>query len=503
MVIVGGILFWAFLGAWLFLIRPAAPLHRSGVSPLTGGRKLALALLAGGLIGLLGFVMTLCPIWNGEIPAHRNQYEKITEAFLEGRLDFGYEADPRLLEMENPYDAALREELGVEACYDHAFYNGKYYMYFGVVPVFLAFMPYRLITGHALVTWQATFLFTGIFILGLAIYLYWLAKRFFPKLSWGAYLSLLAVISLASTVYEAKYPAMYQTPVACGRMLEIWSLYCFSRAFLRAPEEDFPLGLAALGSLLGALTFGCRPPLAMANLLVIPLLIRFFRGRKISSRTILRLLRSFLPYALVAAGLMWYNAARFGSPFEFGQSYQMTFLDQSAYGSLFSFRSLAKAVPGVFRGLFTALPLHSGFPFLQEGNGAFALCPLLLLSFAFLLPGPRRALRKEGLFGLTASVIPVVLLIVALQIVWSPWLLDRYQSDYVYLLGLGAFCGVGACFSGARRGRLLSFLICLASFGCILLTALVFLIPYNASYTEYDADALMRIWRFISLKALR
>lgn len=503
MLIIGGILFWGFLGTWLFLIRPKSPVHRTPALELTGKRKLFLVLLLAALMALLGVLMPLSPVWNGEIPGQRNQYELITESFLKGRLDFDYEINPELLAMENPYDSELRTALGIDVHWDHAFYHGKYYMYFGVVPVFLAFMPYRLLTGHALLTWHATLLFCSVFLIGFAVYLYWLMKRFFPKISWGAFLSLLTAFSLASLVYEAKYPALYQTPVACGMMLEIWSLYCFSRTFCREEGEDFSLGLALLGALFGALTFGCRPPLAIANLLLIPLLIRFLRGRKITGKTILRLLAAALPYAFVAAGLMWYNAARFDSPFEFGQSYQLTYFDQSAYGSMFTAENLARAPAGIFNSLFVVSIVDTVFPYLRTGNGAFALCPLLLLIFTLSVPASRRLLKKARLGGLCAALAVTVLLIPALQIMWSPWLLDRYQSDYVYLLSIGAFCGAGACFSWIRNGQKLSWLISLASFLCVLIAALVFLIPYDLNYTGYDLDANRRIWDFITLRAIR
>lgn len=503
MMMIGGLLFWAFLGTWLFLIRPGSVFHKTEAIRLTGKRKLFLVLLLAGIIALLGFLMTLSPYWNGEIPEHRNQYEVITEAFLEGRLDFGYEVDPRLPELENPYDKTQWKALGIDVHFDHAFYQGKYYMYFGVVPVFLAFLPYRLITGHALVSWQATLLFTAGFVIGLACLLYRLMKRFFPKISWAAFLSLLTAFALAGSLYEAMFPALYHTPVACGMMLAVWSLYCYVKAFCRDPSGDFSLGPAALGALLGALIFGCRPTLAMVNLMVIPLAVRFLRGRKLTARTALRLVAAAVPYALVAAALMWYNAARFQNPFEFGQSYQMTVVDQTSYSSMFTLENLVKIPAGLFNALFVVSPVDTVFPFLRPGNGAFAVCPLLLLCFAFLFRQPRTELKEKQLFGLSVTAVLASLLIIALQIAWSPWLLDRYQSDYVYLLGIGAFCGAGACFARSSNRPKLSWLISLAAFGCVLLTALVFLIPSDQNYTAYDPAALTRIWNFITFKVIR
>ena len=84
------------------------------------------------------YPMSLSPVWNGKIPGHRDQYERMAQSILHGHLYLEYEdVDPRLSEMENPYDPQARKELGIYYHWDHAFYNGKYYMYFGIVPVVL------------------------------------------------------------------------------------------------------------------------------------------------------------------------------------------------------------------------------------------------------------------------------------------------------------------------------------------------------------------------------
>ena len=107
------------------------------------------------------YPMSLSPVWNGKIPGHRDQYERMAQSILHGHLYLEYEdVDPRLSEMENPYDPQARKELGIYYHWDHAFYNGKYYMYFGIVPVVLLFLPYQLLTGNALTTYKATQIFT-------------------------------------------------------------------------------------------------------------------------------------------------------------------------------------------------------------------------------------------------------------------------------------------------------------------------------------------------------
>ena len=73
------------------------------------------------------YPMSLSPVWNGTIPGHRDQYERMAQSILHGHLYLEYEdVDPRLSEMENPYDPQARKELGIYYHWDHAFYNGKY-----------------------------------------------------------------------------------------------------------------------------------------------------------------------------------------------------------------------------------------------------------------------------------------------------------------------------------------------------------------------------------------
>lgn len=124
----------------------------------------ALAVLA--VSGLCTIPMGMNPVWNGENPEHRNQYEELADAMLEGHLDVHREDDvSALLAMENPYDLGARYEQGIEYRWDHSFYKGHYYVYFGVVPVILLFLPYKLIFGKTLLTWQATAFFQFLLLL--------------------------------------------------------------------------------------------------------------------------------------------------------------------------------------------------------------------------------------------------------------------------------------------------------------------------------------------------
>ena len=55
-------------------------------------------------------------------------------------------------------------------------------MYFGVVPVWILFLPYLLITGRDLTTYHATQIFAALAIIGVFLLFRQLAKRYFGRI---------------------------------------------------------------------------------------------------------------------------------------------------------------------------------------------------------------------------------------------------------------------------------------------------------------------------------
>ena len=137
---------WLYIGIGLVIIyifRPGSALHALTCEKKSIDKTILAALVA--MITALFCIVPMgdLPLWNGEQPGHRNQYELMAESILEGRIDFNYGDEDELAGLENPYDPDERKEAGVKYHWDHAYYNGHYYMYFGIVPVFLVFLPYR------------------------------------------------------------------------------------------------------------------------------------------------------------------------------------------------------------------------------------------------------------------------------------------------------------------------------------------------------------------------
>ncbi len=459
--------------------------------------SILIALIATILICILP--MSLSPIWNGTIPGHRDQYERMAEAILHGHLYLEYDRiDPRLSTMENPYDPQARQEMGVNFEWDHAFYNEKYYMYFGVVPVFLVFLPYRILTGTALTTYKATQIFTASTIIGIFLLFSFLRKRLFQKMPFLLYLMLSVVVSFISVWYAVTAPAMYCTAIMSAVCMELISINLAVRGVedVRQGRVDWIILVKLIGgSFSSALAFGCRPTIALAGLIQTPMLCRY---RKIAKSRKMRVKSFFaigIPYLLIAVFLMWYNYARFGNTFEFGQSYQLTVADQHGYRFFEEFR-LGKILNGFMYQFASWVPIGETFPYVSY-MGSFFAFPILLCILMLLQDEVRTKIKEKKMTGIIGVLLVLPMLITVMDAVYTPYMLTRYQLDVNFLLGIACFIAIGfRCETIKNKKHFFMFSVVI-----LFLTGINFflmlIVPYDGNATAYDPQLLMKIEKFV------
>ena len=256
--------------------------------------------------------------WDGKstVSFVYQQYGALAHSLLNGRLDL--EADPpaELLALENPYDAGARDAARInDIHWDHAFYNGRYYVYFGIVPCLLFQLPFEALTGIQNLAYAPCMVVLGLLLLAACFGLVGQAvRRWFPRTTSAAYLLAVAAVVLGSQLYYLLVrPYIYEYAILCGAALLMLGLWLWlSAANTPVEKRGALLVRLAFGSLFVALVAGCRPQMELFAFLAVPIFWQLYIGQKrLRSRAGVGEAAAFiLPVVVVAAGLMWYNAAR-------------------------------------------------------------------------------------------------------------------------------------------------------------------------------------------------
>ena len=243
-------------------------------------------------------------------------YPLLTDGFLAGQLSLPIAPHPDLREAKNPYDELQHR---APFLHDASLYQGKYYLYFGVTPIVLLFLPFRVLGLGNVPESAAVAVFTFGSLLFSLLTLSFLRRTEFPtirKLPYEIYL----MLALGGAIpYFLRRPAVYEVAIACGSFCVMAAIYC-----LVTLESNGTISRvrAALASLFLGLAVGARPHLLMAS----PLLV--FAAWRVSRReqrwpSLLEIAALVLPILLVGLALGWYNYARFDSWTEFGRWYQL------------------------------------------------------------------------------------------------------------------------------------------------------------------------------------
>lgn len=399
-----------------------------------------------------------------EYMEHHQQYYRLTEALLEGHVDVGEAAS--LEGLDNPYDPAARAAAGLgyeDFRWDQAYFNGHYYVYFGIVPVLLFYLPYYVLTGRHLPQVDLVFVLGGLLMVGTAFLLWQIIHRWFPRTPYILYLLLTITMGAASGLGYAVYkPDLYLVPILTGIVCGVWGLAFWISA---GRGEEYSVWRLGVGSLCIALIAGCRPQMLLM-ILMGPILFgrAILRERKLfAAKKGKQTLALCLPFVAVAAGIMWYNAARFGSVWDFGANYNLTTNDMTHRGWVWGRCGL-----GIFSYLLQPVRIGSVFPFLQDfrvetAYQGLTLSEMMVGGVLWLFPvlcfgvyglGKRKLFADRCCYHLVAAsqLLTVALVVVDTQMAG---LLTRYFGDFVWIAMTGSVITILACCEQQKREGLL------------------------------------------------
>ena len=381
-----------------------------------------------------------------------NQMTKeLVDAFKDGRVTLDTVPSPELLALENPYDWSQRVENDVNALWDHVMYENEYYSYYGIGPVVLLFLPYNLITGYYFPSMIATFIFSSIGLIFLALTFMKLCKRHFSDIPMSMYVVSLIMVLCTCGIWYCLLPSnFYEIAQTSGFCFVTLGAYYLVSANVFA-KGKINLVKLMLSALFLSIAVTCRPTTAIWCVVALSYigagLVKLKRHKKKgcdAPSVVKYLLFALVPFAVIGSLQMIYNYVRFDSFTDFGIKYSLTINDfltaqyhtQFAaigfYNYLLAPPNFSSEFPFVMTNI-TDLGVN-GYYFTATNNGVglfFRALPMLSL---FVAPKALKYVKKENrtliatLFTATAIVAPCIII----YSIWESGYGVRYMVDFAW-----------------------------------------------------------------------
>lgn len=388
------------------------------------------------------------------IPSTRTiVYEKYyTDSLMNGSLSLQVEKDNKLDEMENTYDTTARDRENIDYLYDYAYYNGKYYVYFTILPQLLLNIPFKLITGKYLNVAYEILLFAILGAMFTMLAVEKLIKKYFENVSLRMMvISMTTALFSSVLLYLVGRPLVYEVAGTCGYWLTMQAMFFFACAF---DKEKINYKCLTLGCISAALAVNARPNLLLVSFLVLPTFIEKFtefikKIKQDKEKTIMKefikyLLCIILPYGIIGISMMILNYIRFGSITEFGASYQLTSNDMINLGYRYS------TIPiGIWHYLFNPPVLDLTFPFIHMkpvmplyigfyghgyvGVGTFFATPICCI--LLFIPVLRKYIKNKNIHLwrlIKRSLIIAIIMIITITLLAASY--ERYSLDYTWMI---------------------------------------------------------------------
>lgn len=449
------------------------------------------------------------PFDNGAYQYRSLAHAVIFDSLMKGQLHVDVPADEALLALDNPYDATARIAAGAEYLFDYALHEGKYYAYFGLSPVLTFYLPHYVLTGYLPSYTTAALWFAAFTVIAAFLCVWELSRRFVRKPSLLLLCLSGAAVALGSQILMLQSCAdRYHLSIQCMQLFFFLTVYTALRATCTKTRMKRTV-LYVICALCTFLLVWSRATGALAAAgVVAPLFISVLMDKRILRRhKLIDALAYLVPLCLLAGVVMVYNYLRFGSPLEFGQTYQIT--TEDIRHNVLNLRDAFKAVWYYF---FDGLETIAEFPYLTAGThyvnrtgnyfygvmnaGAFTV-PITL--FCLLLPFvPDKRRRCKMLTHVTALSVCVVIAVSSFAVAGVA---QRYVCDILpvlCLIGSVVMLDLTACEAQDKRGVL----FCIAGSACgltILVSLCLVFSNYRSFISQYAPDKYLHLYHLFTL----
>lgn len=447
-------------------------------------------------------------------------YQDQFQSLLNGHAWLQEQPPKELVAMQYPYDTSMRMQTGANSLenkaviVDYAYRDGKYWCYFGILPVILFMFPCYWLTGQVPDTWMMVLACSLAMVPASYRLVRALLRRYAPHASFGTLAScLLAFPALTFAPLLIGDPGTYTLPNSLGLLLCVcafasWLSACKDANTLRTP-------FLAAGSLLMGLTLGTRPTLSCAALLALPLFWPYLRRRKTRLRHWIAMIA---PAMAAAAPILWWNLIRFGSLFDFGSAYNITVVNMTSHPwnpdmiPLTLFENLLRPVSAEWRWPFIFPDADMDYAYQARistysmAGGYFHFVPIAffgLFAAWYHLSGDKSDEPSEGKEDANGTPAPMIVassigaLLLCILVTAVGGLNARYITDWAWLLAIPAIIGLGLLDQTIQHTRqplriISHAAICLAAIISLLLVCWLAICDY-APATAHGAQALIQL----------
>lgn len=418
-----------------------------------------------------------------------DQYSSLFYSLKNESLSVLAEPSQELLMLENPYDVSERVYYDASYRHDYALFNNRYYVYFGLAPIITIYAPFFWITGKMPTLIDASLLLSWLAVAMVGLAMCELQRRYAPKANvFALSICCVAAVFASGTQFNLVSASVYN--------LAILSFTCYASGSLAlgllASHVSRPFQRRlyyALSGLCFALTAMSRANMIpVVFVMLLPVYVGDLRAKRAHA---LEAIAFLIPAAALIGIQLLYNAERFGSPFDFGATHQITVTDvharyvaltdwpQALYYYLFQPTQAMEVFP--FLSLNdTTIPAIGHYIYSWRNAGimiypltwAIPLMPLDGLSWQ----GKQGTLRRERLVVLGLPlIVSIALMLVSFDM---GGVHIRYIGDYLLFFSLAGAVSALPVLSRANTPEqkalsLLSVFICVATLvvGSLLLFA--------------------------------
>lgn len=502
-----------FLAVWLILLlcyglRSRSDWWKEGCLRITLGEKVVLALIFLVFYGISCFLMVSNPTVMNDT---YNPYQELAWALDAGQVSLLEQPPQELVSMDDPYDYYARLVENFDYKFDFAYYDGAYYVYHGILPCLLFYLPVYHLTGLNMPNSLPVFFCCLLFGIGFVFLMRQIIVRYFPKTPFAIFaLIVLTGLFGCQLPFFITQPNSYHLTVICAVMLVVWGLYFWLSA-LRMGERPVLLYRIFAGSFCMALVAAVRPTLLIYSLLGLPLFGQvWFNSREdYEKKEKIKMMISFaIPYVIVAVPVMYYNYIRFDSVFDFGVNYNLTNMNVG----LIPF-SAEKIIAAIYGFLIKLPEIRFKFPYLLQPevwlenirNSVFSgdtLFGSIIFFNSFLLASviifaKRKEFCQKSLFAFAVMLLGSGIFLMILDVEMTACVIYRYQADFTFALFITAWMGIlwlQEAYAGKAAHEVFRKILITAVFLSVALNAMLWFVPeYTYIYEpNYAAFSLIR-----------